>query len=71
MTAHHVYDDGVPDVYEFTLVDAEEYLGEGVDVARHADAEGALEAGSNHGALSDRWVNFAMVAHEHADRSLS
>jgi hypothetical protein len=71
VTAHHVYDDGIPDVYEFTPVNAEEYVGEGVDVGRHAEAEGALEAASDHGALSDRWVNFGMVADEYADRSMS
>jgi hypothetical protein len=71
VTAHHVYDDGIPDVYECTPVDAEEYLGEGVDVGRHAGAEDALEATIDRGAHSDRWVNVGMVADEYADRSRS
>ena len=41
------------------------------DVERHAEAEGAIEAASDHGALSDRWVNFDMVADEYADRGVS
>jgi hypothetical protein len=62
-----VFDDGVPDVYELTPVDSEEYVGEGVDVGRHAEAEAALEAAAAHGAQSARWVNFGMVADEYAD----
>ena len=70
VTAHHVYDDGIPDVYELTPVDPEEYVGEGVDVGRHAEPEAAIEAAGDHGALSDRWVNLGMVADEYADSSL-
>src|SRR5688500_228968 len=71
VTAHHVYDDGLADVYELTPVDAEEYAGEGVEVGRHSEADAALEAAGDHGALNDRWVNFGMVADEYADRSVS
>ena len=71
VTAHHVYDEGVPDVYELTPVDTEEELGEGADVGRYAEAEAALDAAGDHGALSDRWVNFGMVADEYADTSAS
>jgi hypothetical protein len=71
LTAHYVYDDGIPDVYESTPVDPEEYLGEGVDVGRHAEAEDALEAAGDRGALSERWVNFGIVADEYADRRVS
>ena len=67
LSAHHVFDDGIPDVYELTPVDSEEYVGEGVDVGRHAEAEAALEAAGDHGAHSARWVNFGMVADEYAD----
>lgn len=70
VTAHYVYDDGIPDVYELTPVDAEEYVGEGVDVGPDAEPEAAIEAAGDHGARSDRWVNFGMVADEHADSSL-
>ena len=37
----------------------------------HAEADAALEAAGDHGAASDRWVNFGMVADEYADRSPS
>ena len=71
VTAHHVYDDGVAESMSLTPVDAEEYVGEGVDVGRHSEADAALEAAGDHGALSDRWVNFGMVADEYADRNVS
>ena len=69
--AHHVYDEGelgIVDVTEFSPVDAEEYVGEGVIAGRHADPEAALEAARALGAQDGRWVNSLMVGDEYADR---
>ena len=55
------------DITELAPVDEEEYVGEGVEVARAGDAESALEAAAGQGATPERWVNQGMVQDEHAD----
>src|SRR5687768_10446426 len=55
LTGHHVYDEGSPeflDVTEFSPVDDEEYIGEGVEIGSHADPEAALDAARAHGAVA-------------------
>lgn len=68
---HHVFDDGAPDfrdVYVFPPVDEDEYIGEGVDIGRHADPVAALDSATQHGATSDRWVNFGVIADEYGEQ---
>jgi hypothetical protein len=70
VSVHHVYDacdPGFVDVTEFAPVNDEEYVGEGVDVAREPDPERALRAACEHGAVPERWVNRGVVENEYAE----
>lgn len=67
---HRVFDPGDPaflDISEFEPVDANEEVGEGVEVARDSLPEGALATAAQHGAVPDRWVNQGLVENEYAD----
>ncbi len=65
MSRHVVYDDGTEvfqDISEFTPIDEEEYVGEGVTVGSFGEPGEAVEAAASHGGVADRWVNQGMAA---------
>jgi hypothetical protein len=68
---HFVFDEGSPtfcDLWEFSPVNDEECLGEGVDLAVFESAERLLDAAvTNYGASIDRWVNQEIIQDEYQD----
>jgi hypothetical protein len=67
---HHVFDPCDPeflDVTEFAPVDEWEGIGEGVEMGRARDLEGALRDAAALGATPERWVNEFVVAEEYSD----
>jgi hypothetical protein len=67
---HHVFDPCDPeflDVTEFAPVDEGEGVGEGVEMSRARDPEGALREAGALGAVPERWVNEFVVAEEYRD----
>jgi hypothetical protein len=67
---HRVFDACDPeflDLTEFAPVDEREGVGEGAEVGRTADPEGALRDAGALGAMPERWVNEFVVAEEYRD----
>ena len=65
---HVVLDEGTEDfrdISEFSPVDDDEYIGEGVVVARVDDAMDAVASAGNHGGSQTSWVNFGMAADDY------
>ncbi|WP_323095524.1 hypothetical protein [Intrasporangium sp. YIM S08009] len=59
--------DGLADVNEFRPVDADEYPGEGVVIARFPGARELLEGAAAEGARADRWVNHGVIQDEYRE----
>jgi hypothetical protein len=68
---HFTFDEGSPafcDLWEFTPVNDDECLGEGVELAVFESAEALLDAAvTNYEAGIDRWVNQEMIQDEYRD----
>ena len=65
---HVVLDEGTEefrDLSEFSPVDEDEYIGEGVVVARVVDAVDAVSAAENYGGSRTAWVNFGVAADDY------
>lgn len=65
---HVVQDQGTEDfrdISEFSPVDEEECVGEGVEVGTFEEPNSAVESALQHGGSADRWVNFGMAADAH------
>jgi hypothetical protein len=74
LVIHEVEDigtDGFFDVSAFPPLDDKEYMGEGRAVATADVAEALLDAALDHGASTDRWVNFGVVQDEYADSRIA
>jgi len=62
---HRVRDEGTDrfrDISEFSPVDEDEYVGEGVTVATLPEPGEAVAAAATYGGADDQWVNFSMAA---------
>jgi len=62
---HVVLDEGTEqfqDLSEFSPVDDEEYVGEGILMAQVSDPAEAVSAAMNHGGSPEAWVNFGMAS---------
>ena len=53
------------DISEFSPVDEEEHIGEGVVVARCDDDERAVAGAEKHGGSLNAWVNLGMAADDY------
>lgn len=62
---HRVRDEGTNtfrDISEFSPVDEDEHVGEGVTVAMFAEPGEAVVSAASYGGADDRWVNSGMAA---------
>lgn len=65
---HHVLDEGTEDfrdLSEFSPVDADEFLGEGVVVQVSDVADAAVQSAAEYGGSAERWVNHGIAADEY------